>query len=92
MREQKFLEVLHEVERSHVPFPDEPPIEFPSGETIKKITRGRFDNWADFSKFRIARYSQATFGNDVPGRFTELRELLKETIDWKELDDPQGDS
>ncbi|MBY0229630.1 MAG: VWA domain-containing protein, partial [Gemmataceae bacterium] len=87
VREQKFLEVLHEVERSHVPFPDEPPIEFPSAETIKKITRGRFDNWSDFSKFRINRYSQASFGSDVPGRFVELRELLKETIDFKGTED-----
>ena len=57
VREDRFLATLLEVERSHVPFPDEPPVEFPSAAAVRKITRGQFDNWPDFAKYRIARYS-----------------------------------
>ena len=30
LREERFLATLLEVERSHVPFPDEPPVEYPN--------------------------------------------------------------
>jgi tetratricopeptide (TPR) repeat protein len=89
VRQERWLATMLEVERSHVPFPDEPPVEYPSAATIRKITRGRYDNWRDFSKDRIAKYSIATFGSDVPGRMFELRDRLNKTIDFKGNDDPK---
>ena len=35
LREQRFLEVMMSIEKSHVPFPDEPPIHFPTLEYWK---------------------------------------------------------
>src|SRR5262249_4915515 len=89
VRQERWLATMLEVERSHVPFPDEPPVEYPSAAMIRKITRGRYDNWKDFSKDRIAKYSIATFGSDVPGRLFELRDKLNKTIDFKGNDDPK---
>ncbi len=86
LREEKFLATLLEVERSHVPFPDEPPVEFPSHTMIKRITRfpgrGGFDNWADWSRHRIKEYGQASFGPDVPGRMFEIQKQLEQIIDY----------
>src|SRR5262249_47285121 len=64
LRQQRFLATLLEVERSAVPFPDEPPVEYPSPALIRRITRGQFSNWRDWSKDRIARYGIASFGAD----------------------------
>ena len=71
-REERWLAVMLEVERSHIPFPDEPPVEFPSPAIIRKITgynRGwkGYRDWKEFSDYRIKRYGVLTFGDDVPG-------------------------
>ncbi|MFO0881136.1 MAG: hypothetical protein U0840_27750 [Gemmataceae bacterium] len=89
VREERFLATLLEVERSHVPFPDEPPVEFPSSAVIKRITRGHFDNWKDWSKHRMKEYSVASLGSDVPGRLFELRDSLNKTVDFGGIDDPK---
>jgi hypothetical protein len=86
IREDRWLKVLLEVERSAIPFPDEPPIEFPSAAIIRKITRGRYDNWRDFSKDRIAKYSISSFGADMPGRGFELRDLLNKSFNWDPIE------
>ena len=41
MRADKFLATLEQVELSHVPFPDEPPVLFPSPEIWKAMTERR---------------------------------------------------
>lgn len=41
LRQDKVLAVLHQVELSHVPFPDEPPILWPSPERWQWITENR---------------------------------------------------
>ena len=64
--EERYLATLLEVERSHIPFPDEPPVEFPSAAVIRKITRGQFDNWPDFAKYRTSPLCGGQrFGNDA---------------------------
>ncbi len=68
LREERFLATLLEVEKSHVPFPDEPPVEFPNAAKIRFMTRGQFDNWADLSKYRAERYSSSGFGPEMPKR------------------------
>ena len=41
LRSDKFLAMLHQVELSHVPFPDEPPINYPPAEVWQYITQLR---------------------------------------------------
>jgi hypothetical protein len=48
LRSEKFLETLHQVELSHVPFPDEPPVVWPSAEFWQEITQRR-KKWASVS-------------------------------------------
>ena len=40
-RADQFLETLHQVELSHVPFPDEPPLRFPPAEVWKALSERR---------------------------------------------------
>jgi hypothetical protein len=89
LREEKWLAVLLEVERSHVPFPDEPPVEFPNAAKIRRMTSGQFDNWADFAKYRDQRYSSSGFGPEMPKKALELKAKLTEIKKFKTLDDPK---
>jgi hypothetical protein len=41
LRANRFLETLEQVERSHVPFPDEPPVRWPAPEVWKALTERR---------------------------------------------------
>ena len=41
LRSDRFLEVLHQVELSHVPFPDSPPIRYPDAEVWWTLTEMR---------------------------------------------------
>lgn len=41
LRANEFLETLHQVELSHVPFPDEPPVRFPPAEVWKSLSERR---------------------------------------------------
>ena len=45
LRADKFLEMLYQVELSHVPFPDEPPIQWPPADEWRELTRRR-EKWA----------------------------------------------
>ncbi len=38
IRKERWLAVLLEVERSHIPFPDEPPVEFPPAATWRALS------------------------------------------------------
>src|SRR5262249_38125715 len=48
LREQRWLLTLLEVERRHLPFPDEPPIEFPPAAKWKALTRSRKSKYGSF--------------------------------------------
>ncbi len=52
LRADKFLETLYQVELSHVPFPDEPPVLWPAAEVWQAITKRR-KKWAsvDLKKY-----------------------------------------
>lgn len=45
LRDDRFLETLYQVELSHVPFPDEPPIRFPPAAVWQALTERR-KRWA----------------------------------------------
>lgn len=41
LRADRFLEVLYQVELSHVPFPDEPPVQYPPADVWRALTLSR---------------------------------------------------
>src|SRR6266446_6245701 len=51
LRNDKFLATLYEVEKSHVPFPDEPPLLYPAPEVWKALTERR-QKWASVDLVR----------------------------------------
>ena len=55
IRNDRFLETLYQVELSHVPFPDEPPVRFPAASV-----------WEELSRRRKARYSAVSLQADSP--------------------------
>ena len=55
LRNDRFLETLYQVELSHVPFPDEPPVRFPATEV-----------WQALSDRRIRKYSAVSLQADSP--------------------------
>jgi hypothetical protein len=79
IRQERWLATLLEVERSHIPFPDEPPVEYPPAAT-----------WRALSEFRKARYESATFGADLPERGIELRNQLAQPVDYPGLEDARA--
>jgi hypothetical protein len=79
IRQERWLATMLEVERSHIPFPDEPPVEYPPAAT-----------WRALSEMRKARYESATFGADLPERGVELRNQLGQTVDYPGLEDARA--
>jgi hypothetical protein len=78
IRQERFMMTLMQVERSHIPFPDEPPVQFPPAAT-----------WVTLSKYRKAKYESQGFGPDVPKRMLYLRDRLSDTVNFDGLDDPR---
>src|SRR5205823_4050884 len=52
-------------------------------------TRGKYDNWSDFSKDRMEKYSSSGFGPNMPKKAIELRQKLTETKRFKGIEDPK---
>jgi len=78
-RELGFLAVMLEVEKSHVPFPDEPPIHFPPLATWQKIL-----------EYRKAKYEVTGLPDDMEGRkeAQKISRLLEEPIEMKDFQLP----
>ncbi len=89
LREEGFLSVMLQVEKSAMPFPDEPGVTFPTPAIIRSLTRDKFDNWADFSKYRTERYAIQTFGAPMPPEAYQLRDKLAKTFPFAGFDDPR---
>ena len=86
LRDDKWLATLYEVERSHVPFPDEPEIVFPDASYYAR--RKEYKDWADFSEKRKAKYGTSTFGDDAPlPRTIEIKNTLLKQVRWPGLKD-----
>jgi tetratricopeptide (TPR) repeat protein len=64
VREERFLLTLLQVEKSHVPFPDEPPVAFPPAAT-----------WRELTRFRKERYESSGLTEDDPVALRKLKEL-----------------
>jgi hypothetical protein len=79
VRQERFMLTLMQVERSHIPFPDEPPVQFPPAAT-----------WRALSALRKSKnYESGTFGADIPKRMLYLRDRLSDTVDFQGFDDPK---
>lgn len=78
-RADQFLETLHQVELSHIPFPDEPPVRFPPADVWKALSERR-RQWADVDLHR-----------DSP-REKRIRNELKQTTEVNFTDIPLKDA
>jgi tetratricopeptide (TPR) repeat protein len=76
--EERWLATMLEVDRSHVPFPDEPPVEFPPAAA-----------WKALSDSRIRKYSSTTFQGEIPRAVYEMEDSLTRTVNWQGIDDPK---
>jgi len=64
IRQERYLATMLQVEKSHVPFPDEPPVRFPPAATWKRLT-----------EIRKERYETQGFTEDDPATLRKLREI-----------------
>jgi hypothetical protein len=64
IREERFLLTMMQVEKSHVPFPDEPPIQYPPAAT-----------WREITKIRKERYENSGFTEEDPSTLKRIKEL-----------------
>jgi tetratricopeptide (TPR) repeat protein len=78
LRQERWLLTLMQVERSAIPFPDEPPVQFPPAATWKALTELRKD-----------KYEFAGFGPDTPRRTLQLRDFFNKVINYDGTDDPK---
>ena len=69
IREDRFLLTMMQVEKSHIPFPDEPPVHFPPSKV-----------WRDLLELR-KRYTSSDFEGDLPPRDRRRMEFLKSALD-----------
>jgi tetratricopeptide (TPR) repeat protein len=79
IRQERFLATMLEVERSAIPFPDEPPVAFPPAA-----------EWKALAELRKVRYESGTLGAEVPRRTFEIRDTLARTVKYDGLDDPKS--
>ena len=92
-REENFLAVMLEVERSHIPFPDEPPIVWP-GDNSPLFQRRAFDrtfrfkNWKELSAYRRDAYNDPGYEPPVPESAKKIREVLVSQINYAGMDLP----
>jgi hypothetical protein len=78
-RQERFLATLLEVERSAVPFPDEPPVEFPPAAT-----------WRALTALRKEKYENSGFATETPRRMVEMRNTLNRVIKFEGINDPKA--
>jgi tetratricopeptide (TPR) repeat protein len=78
IREERFLATMLQVEKSHIPFPDEPPVVFPPAA-----------EWRALTELRKARYETSNLGTEMPKRTLELRDALGRTVRFDGFDDPK---
>jgi tetratricopeptide (TPR) repeat protein len=78
VRQDKFLSVMLSIDKSAIPYPDEPGIFFPPLKT-----------WEAITKLRKEKYEVSSLPNDDEGRkeANSIQKLLKENIDMKKFHD-----
>ncbi len=66
IRQDRYLLTMMQVEKSFVPYPDEPPVHFPPAAVWKELTASR-----------QARYTSSSIGADVPETMKRLQSILE---------------
>jgi tetratricopeptide (TPR) repeat protein len=79
-RQRKMLDTLFEAERSHVPFPDEPPVVYPPAEV-----------WQEITHRRKARYSAVSLAREGTAE-RRINEELRRPTEMQFLDTPLSDA
>jgi tetratricopeptide (TPR) repeat protein len=78
LRQDRFLATMLQVEKSAMPFPDEPPVAYPPAA-----------EWKALADLRKARYEVTTLGAEIPRKTIELRDTLSRVTKYDGLDDPK---
>ncbi len=73
--ETAYLDTMLQLDRSKIPFPDEPPVAYAPEYFYKE--KGLFRNWGELSRHRIKRWSTAQFDERPTERTFELQKLLE---------------
>ena len=83
IRADRFLEVLYQVERSHVPFPDEPPIRWPTAQEWFLLTekRKKWDN-VDLKRYSPSEQAIQDALDKTEGQMEFLDIPLKEALEF----------
>ena len=80
LREDRFLMSMMEVEKSHMPYPDEPAVHFPPAKVWRELTtRRREFSGTDFDRDFTPRQKQ---------RFSILQSAMNQTLDLSTLTEP----
>jgi hypothetical protein len=82
LRADRFLEALYLVELAHVPFPDEPPIQWPNAQVWRALTERR-KKWAQVDLRSESKPEQRiSEALDQPVDFTIEPQSLKEALEF----------
>jgi len=83
LRHDRFLETLYQVELSHVPFPDEPPIQYPPADVWRALTLSRREKYESVSlrsEKPVELWLEQMLDEPIPlldyGANASLREIL----------------
>ena len=77
-KQEKYVTAMLMVERSHIPFPDEPPIQYaPPSFYETKI----FKHWGELSRHRKKRWGTTTLGELPTSRIRETEDILSRPTD-----------
>src|SRR5205809_6273859 len=68
IREDRFLLAMMQSEKSHIPYPDEPPVHFPPAAVWRELTAPRRD-----------AYLNANLGNNPPQSQIQLKSIIEDT-------------
>ena len=79
IREDRFLLTMMQVEKSHIPYPDEPPVHFPPSKV-----------WKDLQETR-KRYATNDFEGDLPPRTKRRMDFLNSALDAPISEIDKGD-
>jgi hypothetical protein len=83
LRHDRFLETLYQVELSHVPFPDEPPIQYPPADVWRALSLSRREKYESVSlrsEKPVELWLEQMLDEPIPlldyGNNASLREIL----------------
>jgi hypothetical protein len=79
LRQEKYLATMLEVEKSHVPFPDEPPVVFPPAAKWRALTAERKE-----------RYESSGFTDDDPAVLRKIRDFRTKLLSQTTFDIDPG--